>query len=402
MNTPTHLHLTYVVELSPPYTPEALRHDIALGLADSIGTTDWAQTFRVESPWAVSYTRVPGGGTYQLGVVIDIEALGMADGGLARLLTLIFGNAFRHEHVTSTYLTHIACEGPLCDPVLGPAFGFEGIRGRIGSPDGPLIAVPLPLELTSSQTHELVRTLVRNGVQLISHSPFHVPSADSLRTDLAAYSRIAADIDRPFAFFPNLTLNLEAYLKCAEVLAASDDPLLTAGARVCPLSLGLNLVTHLRRASVPLYGYNLLQLGVGARGISIAALTRLLRLAGCDLINVGLHTSTVLAGSEAGEMHAAMTDAAPSLSLVAPVFTGGITPRVAHALVTQFGSDIVLHIKKPILRDGLSDRAVSENITGLREAIERAKAGESIHDAFRRGSGDTRAWRKYEESHGVQ
>lgn len=394
------LNLTYLVEIEPPYTPDALRHDIAIGLADMIGTPLASHVIGGQNTIAVSYTRVPSNDAYQFLLTLDAAALGLGRAGFPRVLTMIFGNPFRHEGLRSVYLTRFDFDGACEHPFVGPFLGLDGLRSRLDSPTGPLIAVPIPSELNVNERAHLARILVKSGVRILSHSPVDTPTAQSLDAELTAYSKIAAELNTSFSIFANLTIALQGFLDCTSVLTAFDDPNVLAGARICPLSFGLSGVSYLRERDIPIYGYNLLQLGVGARALSIGALIQLLRLAGCDLINVGLHTSSILGRPEAGEMYSAMMDVS-ELPRVGPVFTGGITPRVAHAIISEFGTNVVLHIKKPLLADGVTERSLSANINALREAIEIAARGISIDEAFQSEARDTRAWRHYEQNHVV-
>ncbi len=389
-----YIELTYAVELAHDYAPAQFRDDVAAGFTQMSGPPNAGQ---VQSAESISYARVPGKTSlYQLFVRLDGDAIGASLGGLGRVWSLLFGNPFRHSGITAVCLTRIQPSSGLAAQLGGPSVGRDGITDSAARDAGPLLAVPLPLALELPDASELVRDLVKAGVNIVCDSPLHSSDVSGLRQRIDRYAAVAESLDQPFLYFANGTLRLDVLLPCIEYLEEYEHPRLTVGLRLCPLSVGLNVVSYCAARAIPVYGFNMVDIGQGPRGWSVGALTTAFRLAGCDLITMGLLAPDVMEAPDTIDMVDAATASEPEIAPALPVFTGGITPRVAHAVIRRYGNDVGLHTKRPILRGGFGYRALSQNVGAIREAATLGPV-ETATDVMRAEARNSRKWRAYEE-----
>ncbi len=387
------LSLTYLVCLSERYSRSQFRVDVFTGFSGLPA----AKAMQMDET-QVELSEIGAANEFQLHVTLDSDILDLINGGASRLLSTLLGNPLRHEGIEKAVLTHVDFDPDLLTAWKGPSVGLNGIKTLFGAEEMPLRSVPLPTELDESGRRVLLQELCRHGIRIFTDSPTTTTTYCELERTIALLSNLSEEKRTPLAYFVNGTVTLSALLRLLETLTRSSPDRLLLGIRLCPLSMGLNVVSYIRDHDIPIYGYNLLPVpgpATSGHGVNAGTLAKIFRVVGCDLVNVGLRAKRILDTASAEEIVQACTQLVPITSST-PVITGSLTPRMAYDVVLKYGRDIVLHVKKPILRSGYSGNGLARNALALKEAVNLAIAGTSIDEAMAREGSDTKYWREYE------
>jgi ribulose 1,5-bisphosphate carboxylase large subunit-like protein len=335
-------------------------------------------------------------------VTIESEHLPLRTGGAPFLMSLLFGNPFRHKDISAARLINLALHNIGDRHFCGPANGLPAFENFFHTEAFPIISIPLNKELLSEQ--DRLTILLKAGVQCFIESPLVLQNTLELKKCLSLLEQSASLLGIKAAYFVNATADISLFLAYADIIERyKHNRYLFVGMRFCPLSLGLALVGAARAHEIPICGYNLMfRVVTGGSGftISSAALTTLLRLVGCDIVNVGLTTREPDHIATATEVvDSALDEKTLACKPVVPLFTGGITPRVAFELVQRFGEKTILHTGRPIFK-ARSDVQVYRNIRALREAAECAHKYPTFDECLRYERNDSKNWRTYERDFG--
>lgn len=402
-----HFDLTYLVNLDNNYSIDQLVRDISVGFSGISGIKSWSKNSKIDAEHLVTYSTLGEANRYQIFINISGDRIGITEGGLSRIATILFGNPFRHVGVKKVFLTKIEFSNDLAKHFKGPGCGMEGFKSYFSENNFPLKSVPLPIDLNEQDKHQLIGRLVKNGINIICDSPIYNPTKKELLLDIKYLEKLYKKISLPFFYFINATVIFDRifdYIKILKNLNSSNN--FKIGFRLCPLSIGFNTCSFIRKFDIPIYGYNLLNIAHAEGGkysISSGALTKLMRIVGCDLINVGLSAKNILGRPISNEIiSAAIQGQDPSIKKSIPVITGSLTPRTAYHVVFEYGSNIVLHVKKPLLRGGLDNNELEKNISAFFESIQLAKLGTPIDEAMEREDSQTKFWRYYENKYGPE
>jgi len=404
-----HFDLTYIVNLDNNYSVDQLVRDISVGFSGISGIKSWTENSDnyIDQEQLVTYTTLGNDNSYQVFIKISGDRIGIKEGGLSRFATIIFGNPFRHDGVQNVFLTKIEFSTELANHFKGPVIGLEGLKTFFKEKSFPLKSVPLPIDLHEQDKHKLIGRLVKNGINIVTESPIYNSTKNELLRDIKYFERLQKKISMPFIYFVNSTVILDRIFDYIEIISElNSNNNFKIGLRLCPLSVGFNTCLFIRKFNIPIYGYNLLNIANAEGGkycISSGALSKIMRIVGCDLINVGLRAKNILRKPVSNEIISAATKGHDqNFKQSIPVFTGSLTPRTAYQVVSEYGSNIGLHVKKPLLRSGLSGNELEKNISAFCEAIELAKLGIPIDKAMEREDGQTKFWRDYENKFGTE
>lgn len=399
----TGFRLHYFVRLRPESSPEHLKQDLnaAFRSLDELARGNAGAKQERASDVRVSFNSSLG--CYVVAVVLSVNALGLDSGGMARLLSSLFGNQFRHESVEWASLYSIEPLPGIGTYVSSPAVGLDSIHRRTGNVDQPVFSVPLPRGLRSDDEKSLTSALIGAGVGILTQSPFTTTLPGELE-------RIANDLDalanahrRHVMYFVNATSKLQFINGYLRELPKLKREHVTMGLRICPLSIGLNVCSWIRTTvDCPIYGYNLLPLGQPLNPsyeVTPQSVATLLRLSGVDAVNAGLKYETFSKGTSVQDFVSAcrepLTD---NIATTLPMLTGGITPRLAYTIVRSHGLDVGLHIKKPLLKFGLQPKTLKGTMDAYREAVAIALSGQDLDDAVANEASNTKALRAYERA----
>jgi ribulose 1,5-bisphosphate carboxylase large subunit-like protein len=403
-DTEVGFRLEYFVRLRGDSSPDHFRKDLNAAFL-SLGEITESITRQGKHPTGdadISSDFSSGG--YHVKIAISAYTLDIRAGGLARFLTTLFGNQFRHESIERASLISIKPSSGIGRDLPGPAVGAAKLLKTAASLNRPLFSVPLPRGLNNIDEMTLASALIGAGVTVLTQSPFTTTPSGDLQRIADKLDLIAQQHSQKVIYFVNATSRLDilaAYLHEFEKLERAH---VTMGLRVCPLSLGLNVCAWIRGSAknpIPIYGYNLLplgQYGIPSYEITPRAAATLLRLSGIDIINAGLKYQTFSADDTAVE---SFTTACRELlpdgtKTTLPMLTGGITPRHAYSIIRSYGTDIGLHIKKPILGRGYDASILKSTMEAYYQAIAIALSGRELVRAISEGSDETNAIRAYE------
>ncbi len=227
----------------------------------------------------------------------------------------------------------------------GPQFGLAGIRQQLRVPDRPLfVGVVKPnLGLSPDDFAQLAYEGWRGGLDICKDDEMQAdvewsPLIARVQAVARARQRAEAETKSPKAFIANITDEVDRMpTLCREVTAAGASMVM-----INPMWTGLSALRSLRAISeVPIMGH-FAGLAAVSRppqfGVASALLTKLMRLAGADLIGIagfGDRMQTT-ADEVLANIHACLQPLGP-LRAALPIPGGSTTPAQLHDIAARIG-----------------------------------------------------------------
>ena len=404
VNDPVNITFHYLARLRKATSSRALEKDLNVAFVRLPELQAWLgrHDFERATDVSVSYNQTLR--AYLIDICLDGSALQLERGGLSRVATMIFGNQFRHESVKWVSLNDIEYSASAGKILGGPYFGTPWVLSSLIQNSMPLFSVPLPVGLSVPEKQQLLKTLIANGVSVFTESPLWNTPASEVAKLATFMEDLCEKHDKRIAYFLNGTCRFPVLQEYLNIISEISIARCTMGIRVCPFSVGLNTCSFIRQYNIPIYGYNLLMVGqlhAPQLEVSPRALATLFRMAGCDLVNIGLKYQTLTKTNTISTFLSACRDKAASMVDPAfPMLTGGITPTVAHGIARDHGTQLGLHFKKPLLRSGLDMRKTKRNLRAYHEALKPAIAGQSLEEAMAHETKKTKNLRGYQQEYG--
>lgn len=394
------IKLTYIVQLGEGYKISTLENDILVSLSGMQGILAWSRNQKIVNKHLVTFSALDEPNTFQVFLEINAAEIGILDGGMSRLLTIIMGNPFRHQLVQKVRLTKIDFSSDITNHYDGPLWGLDGIKSYFSNIERPLLSTPLPMYLTFDEKTELLKNLIDFGINMICDSPNESFTIEILERNISFLNNLSEKLNKKFFYFINGTVSLDILSNYIKVIKKYDSSNFKMGFRICPFSLGLNVCSYIHDSGIHIFGYNLLHLfhdSGGRFSINPGVIASILRVIGCDLINVGLRARNILSQPIALEIiESTRGTSTKTLKPSYPVFTGTLTPRMTYKVIKQYGADVIIHVKKPILRNGFDNKKLKRNVNALLEAMNLALTDVSINKAMQKENRATKNWRSYE------
>ncbi|MFP3605475.1 ribulose-bisphosphate carboxylase large subunit family protein [Paraburkholderia sp. SIMBA_053] len=260
---------------------------------------------------------------------------------LPTLAATVAGNLYDLGEVTGMRLLSLRLPASYRARFETPRHGVKGTRALTQVIDGPMIGTIIKpnVGLSAQETAALVRELCEAGVDFIkddevSANPAHAPLAERVRAVMAEVRRYRERSGRPVMVAFNITDDLDAMRRHAELVEREGGACVMASINWC----GFSAIQTLRRAT-PLVlhahrnGYGMMSRDPSL-GISFQAYQTLWRLAGVDHMHVhGL--AGKFAQSDAEVIESARDCATPLApgcdDTVLPAFSSGQWAGTAQA-----------------------------------------------------------------------
>ncbi|MFM0438024.1 ribulose-bisphosphate carboxylase large subunit family protein [Paraburkholderia strydomiana] len=260
---------------------------------------------------------------------------------LPTLAATVAGNLYDLGEVTGMRLLSLRLPASYRALFETPRHGVKGTRALTQVIDGPMIGTIIKpnVGLSAQETAALVRELCEAGVDFIkddevSANPAHAPLAERVRAVMAEVRRYRERSGRPVTVAFNITDDLDAMRRHAELVEREGGACVMASINWC----GFSAIQTLRRAT-PLVlhahrnGYGMMSRDPSL-GISFQAYQTLWRLAGVDHMHVhGL--AGKFAQSDAEVIESARDCATPLApgcdDTVLPAFSSGQWAGTAQA-----------------------------------------------------------------------
>ncbi|TCG00551.1 ribulose 1,5-bisphosphate carboxylase [Paraburkholderia strydomiana] len=260
---------------------------------------------------------------------------------LPTLAATVAGNLYDLGEVTGMRLLSLRLPASYRALFETPRHGVKGTRALTQVIDGPMIGTIIKpnVGLSAQETAALVRELCEAGVDFIkddevSANPAHAPLAERVRAVMAEVRRYRERSGRPVMVAFNITDDLDAMRRHAELVEREGGACVMASINWC----GFSAIQTLRRAT-PLVlhahrnGYGMMSRDPSL-GISFQAYQTLWRLAGVDHMHVhGL--AGKFAQSDAEVIESARDCATPLVpgcdDTVLPAFSSGQWAGTAQA-----------------------------------------------------------------------
>ncbi len=301
----------------------------------------------------------------------------LAEGGLAQLLNLLFGNI--------SLLDGVVVEDVDWPPSLlhrhpGPRYGMAGLRRLAGvSERRPLLASALkPVGLTPGELAHLAAELARGGVDLVKDDhgladQDSAPPEERIPRCQEAVERANAATGGHTVYFPNVTGPPQRLWKAVELARSAGCP----GVLVAPMLVGLDLGADPARSHGPSVLSPPPPPGGCLRprhGLDPALLLgRLFRLAGADgvIFPAPGGRFPLFDSATCAALATALRSEWGTVRPAAPVLAGGIDAERVPAMVGAWGPDTVFLVGGS-LHAGGDPRGAAER---LRAAMEEAVHG---------------------------
>ena len=271
-------------------------------------------------------------------------------GNIPQYLSVVAGNLFGLGSIDKVRLLDVIFPESLVRAHQGPRFGIEEARDILGVHDRPLAGTIIKpkVGLNPKDTAEVAGQAVGGGLDLIKDDETltdqaFCPMTDRVEAVMAELDRVETETGKKAFYAVNVTTGADEILERAE--KATD-----RGANmvmVDVLTAGFGALEVLsRNVKVPVHVHRTMH-GAMTRdrhhGISMVAISRLVRLAG----GTNLHTGSYLGkmAGDVGELDAcrdALREGWYGLRRVFPVASGGLHPGNVSANLDGYGVDCIV------------------------------------------------------------
>ena len=271
-------------------------------------------------------------------------------GNIPQYLSVVAGNLFGLGSIDKVRLLDVIFPESLVRAHQGPRFGIEEARDILGVHDRPLAGTIIKpkVGLNPKDTAEVAGQAVGGGLDLIKDDETltdqaFCPMTDRVEAVMAELDRVETETGKKAFYAVNVTTGADEILERAE--KATD-----RGANmvmVDVLTAGFGALEVLsRNVKVPVHVHRTMH-GAMTRdrhhGISMVAISRLVRLAG----GTNLHTGSYLGkmAGDVGELDAcrdALREGWYDLRRVFPVASGGLHPGNVSANLDGYGVDCIV------------------------------------------------------------
>ena len=311
-------------------------------------------------------------------------------GSLPQLFSAVFGNIFGMKAVKRLRIEDIFFPRAYVKSFKGPGFGIRGVQDILKVRNRPILAtVPKPKLSPSPEAHAKIaydiwvggEDLLKDDENLTS-LPFN-RFDDRVKAVLAARDKAEKETGERKSALINITATVEEMKRRAKLVKDSGGEfimidILTIGWAAAQLirdyAEELGLAVHAHRA------FHAAFTKIADHGVSMIALSKVVRLAGPDLFHIGTAVGK-MEGSKPDVMRskeAITVDKAESEGIyfsmnwwgmkpIVPVASGGLHPGLVPKLLDFMGPDIAIQIGGGVLGNPLGARAGAK---AVRDAIE--------------------------------
>ena len=271
-------------------------------------------------------------------------------GNIPQYLSVVAGNLFGLGSIDKVRLLDVIFPESLVRAHQGPRFGIEEARNILGVHDRPLAGTIIKpkVGLNPKDTAEVAGQAVRGGLDLIKDDETltdqaFCPMTDRVEAVMAELDRVETDTGKKAFYAVNVTTGADEILERAEKVTDRGANMVM----VDVLTAGFSALEVLsRNVKVPVHVHRTMH-GAMTRdrhhGISMVAISRLVRLAG----GTNLHTGSYLGkmAGDVGELDAcrdALREGWYGLRRAFPVASGGLHPGNVSANLDGYGVDCIV------------------------------------------------------------
>lgn len=271
-------------------------------------------------------------------------------GNIPQYLSVVAGNLFGLGSIDKVRLLDVIFPESLVRAHQGPRFGIEEARNILGVHDRPLAGTIIKpkVGLNPKDTAEVAGQAVRGGLDLIKDDETltdqaFCPMTDRVEAVMAELDRVETETGKKAFYAVNVTTGADEILERAEKVTDRGANMVM----VDVLTAGFGALEVLsRNVKVPVHVHRTMH-GAMTRdrhhGISMVAISRLVRLAG----GTNLHTGSYLGkmAGDVGELDAcrdALREGWYGLRRVFPVASGGLHPGNVSANLDGYGVDCIV------------------------------------------------------------
>ncbi|MEA2045593.1 MAG: RuBisCO large subunit C-terminal-like domain-containing protein [Euryarchaeota archaeon] len=271
-------------------------------------------------------------------------------GNIPQYLSVVAGNLFGLGSIDKVRLLDVIFPESLVRAHQGPRFGIEEARNILGVHDRPLAGTIIKpkVGLNPKDTAEVAGQAVRGGLDLIKDDETltdqaFCPMTDRVEAVMAELDRVETKTGKKAFYAVNVTTGADEILERAEKVTDRGANMVM----VDVLTAGFSALEVLsRNVKVPVHVHRTMH-GAMTRdrhhGISMVAISRLVRLAG----GTNLHTGSYLGkmAGDVGELDAcrdALREGWYGLRRVFPVASGGLHPGNVSANLDGYGVDCIV------------------------------------------------------------
>jgi len=269
---------------------------------------------------------------------------------IPQLLSVVAGNLFGLEQIERVRLVDLGLPRRIVRAFPGPRYGIPGIRDLIGSTDRPHVGtiVKPKVGLNPAETARVAYEAAMGGVDLIKDDETLTDQdfcrmVDRLPMVMEALDRVFEETGRNVLYAVNVTTGPEEIAERADLATKWGANMLM----IDVLTSGFTGLLELRRSSsLPIHVHRAMH-GALTRdpthGISMAVISRLVRMLGGDQFHVGAITGKMDATpGEVLPLDRILTDEWFGLAPTFPVASGGLHPGCVVDEVRHRGVDIII------------------------------------------------------------
>ncbi len=322
----------------------------AIATEQSTGTWTGVSTLNQEvfENYSAKVIEVKGDRTV---IAFPVEDFSLDIGGVPQILSVIAGNLFGLEALKGVRLEDVIFPRCMQGEFKGPKFGIEGLRSLLKRPDRPLVGtivkpkIGLSPEQTADYIYEAGLGGLTNGKddETLSNQRF-CPLEQRVMAIAEALDRVKSETGHAMIHAINVSTRADQILEVADLAQE-------LGARqlmVDVLTSGFSAVQTLAEdpsIKLPIHVHRTMHAALTRNkdlGISMLAITKLVRMCGGDALHIGTFGVGKMGGSPEEDLknqEACVGEEFP-YRRVMPVCSGGMHPALVEKLVQIAGTNI--------------------------------------------------------------
>lgn len=315
----------------------------AIAAEQSTGT--WTEVRGADNPLAARVIRAEG-----TDVEIGFPEELFEPGNIPQYLSVVAGNLFGLGALKKVRLQDIIFPEGLMRAHKGPRFGIEDARRILGVYDRPLVGtiVKPKVGLDPKGTARVAEEAVRGGLDLVKDdetltNQSFCPLIPRLEAVMSSLDRVEKETGKKAFYAVNVTTGGDQILERAEVAVDHGANMvmidvLTAGFSALEvLSRNVKVPVHVHRTMHGAFTRD------KAHGISMVAISRLVRMAGGTNLHTGSYMGKMAKETQENDMSRdALRNEWYGLKRVFPVASGGIYPATVHGNLDGYGIDCIV------------------------------------------------------------
>jgi ribulose-bisphosphate carboxylase large chain len=357
----------------------------AIAAEQSTGTWTGISTLRddVFERYGARVTRIEGD---LVEVAYPAEDFSIDVGGVPQILSVIAGNLFGLESIGKLRLEDVRFPSCIQEQFSGPRFGAEGLRRILGRPEKPLVGtiVKPKIGLSPEDTAEYVYEAGAGGLTNSKDDETLVdqrfcPIEDRTKAVAESLDRLKEEGHR-MVHAVNISTGGHRILELAEKVQSWGAKQIMVDVITCGFA-AVQALAEDPSIKVPIHVHRTMHGAITRdplHGISMLAITRLVRMCGGDALHIGtLGVGKMSGGKGDHDSLEACLDGGSPYATVMPVCSGGVYPGMVGRMIEESGMNVQIQAGGGVAGH---PGGVRSGARGMCQAVDAAFLGVHVRD----------------------